>query len=145
MGDEGVGDGCGVEVGAALEAVAGVGVEEVAARAAADAGGIEPCGLDEDVLRLGGDHGVPATHDSGEAEGLLFVGDDEVVGLEGALGSVEEAELFAFAGEADDDAAFDLVEVEGVGGMSHAEEDEVGGVDGVGDLLLAEEGEVVGD
>jgi hypothetical protein len=48
-------------------------------------------------------------------------------------------------GEADDDAAFDLVEVEGVGGMAHAEEDEVAGVDGVGDLLLAEEGEVLGD
>ena len=38
-----------------------------------------------------------------------------------------------------------LVEVEGVGGVAHAEEDEVGGVDGVGDLFLAEEGEVVGD
>jgi hypothetical protein len=33
-------------------------------------------------------------------------------------------------GEADDDAAFDLVEVEGVGGMAHAEEDKVAGVDG---------------
>ena len=48
-------------------------------------------------------------------------------------------------GETDDDAAFDLVEVEGVGGVAHAEEDEVGGVDGVGDLLLAEEVEVFGD
>ena len=42
-------------------------------------------------------------------------------------------------GEADDDAAFELVEVEGVGGMAHAEEDEVAGVDGVRDLFLAEE------
>jgi hypothetical protein len=32
-----------------------------------------------------------------------------------------------------------------VGGMAHAEEDEVGGIDGVGDLLLVEESEVVGD
>ncbi len=48
-------------------------------------------------------------------------------------------------GEANDDAAFDLVEVEGVGGMAHAEEDEVAGVDGVADQLLAEEGEVFGD
>jgi len=48
-------------------------------------------------------------------------------------------------GEADDDAAFDLVEVKGVGGMAHAEEDEVGGIDGVGDLFLVEEGEVFGD
>ena len=47
--------------------------------------------------------------------------------------------------EADDDAALDLVEVKGVGGMAHAEEDEVAGVDGARDLLLAEEVEVFGD
>ena len=44
-----VGDGGGVEVGAALEAVGGVGVEAVAAGAAADGGGVEPGGFDEDV------------------------------------------------------------------------------------------------
>ena len=48
-------------------------------------------------------------------------------------------------GEADDDATFELVEVEGVSGMAHAEEDEVAGVDCVRDLLLAEEVEVFGD
>ncbi len=53
--------------------------------------------------------------------------------------------LFAFVGEADDDAAFQLVEVEGVGGMAHAEEGEVAGVYGVGDLFLVEEGEEFGD
>src|SRR6266567_4297537 len=78
---------------------------EVAARAAADAGGVEPGGLDEDVFGLRGDHGVPASHDSGEAEGLLFVGDDEVVGFEGALGAVEELELLSLLCEADYDAA----------------------------------------
>ena len=50
LGDEGVGDGSGVEVGAALEAVGGVGVEAVATGAAADGGLVEPCGFDEDVL-----------------------------------------------------------------------------------------------
>ena len=143
--DEGVGDGGGVEVGAALEAVGGVGVEAVAAGAAADAGGIEPGGFDEDVFGFGGDHGVPAAHDSGEGKGLLLVGYYEVVGFEGAVGAVEEFEFFAFVGEADDDATFDFVEVEGVGGMAHADEGEVAGVDGVGDLFLAEEGEVFGD
>ncbi len=54
-------------------------------------------------------------------------------------------EFFAFVREADDDAAFEFVEVEGVSGMAHAEEDEVAGVYGVGDLFLAEEGEVFGD
>ena len=120
-------------------------MEAVAAGAAADAGGVEPGGLDEDVAGGRGDHGVPAAHDAGEGEGFELVGDDEVVGGEGAGGSVEELEGFAGVGVADDDAAFDLVEVEGVGGMAHADEDEVGGVDGVRDLLLAEEGEVFGD
>ena len=109
------------------------------------AAAIEPGGFDEDVFCFGGDHGVPAAHDSGEGEGFFVVGHDEVVGFEGAFGAVEEFELFAFVGEADDDAAFELVEVEGVGGMAHAQEDEVAGVDGVGDLFLVEEGEVFGD
>ncbi len=38
-----------------------------------------------------------------------------------------------------------LVEVEGVGGMAHAHEGEVTGVDGVRDRFLVEEGEVLGD
>ena len=47
--DEGRGDGCGVEVGSALEAMAGVGVQAVAARGAAHRHGIEPRCLDEHV------------------------------------------------------------------------------------------------
>ena len=143
--DERRGDGRGVEVRAALEAMAGVGVQAVAARGAADGHGIEPGGFDEDVLRVGRDHRVPAAHDAGEAERLCVVGDDEVFGVEGALDAVEGLELFAFAGAADDDAAFDLVEVEGVRGLAHGEPGKVGGVDGVGDLLLLEQAEVGGD
>ncbi len=103
------------------------------------AAGSNQADSDEDVSGLGRDHGVPAAHDAGERERFPFVGNDKVVGLERALGAVEELELLARAGEADDDAAFDLVEVEGMGGVAHAEEGEVGGVDGVRDLLLAEE------
>ena len=40
-------------------------MKEMAAGAATDGGGIEPGGLDEDVFGFGGDHGVPAAHDSG--------------------------------------------------------------------------------
>ncbi len=65
-------------------------MEAVTARGAADAGLIEPCGFDEDVFCFGGDHGVPAAHDSGERESFLFVGDDEIVGFEDAVGAVEE-------------------------------------------------------
>ncbi len=125
--------------------MAGVGVQSVTARRAADGHGLEPRGFDEDVLRVGRDHRVPAAHDAGEAERLDVIGDDKVFGIEGALDAVEGLEFFAFAGAADDDAAFDLVEVEGVGGLAHGEPCEVGGIDGVGDLLLLEQGEVGGD
>ena len=54
VGDEGVGDGGGVEVGSALEAVRGVGMQAVAAAAAADGCGVEPCSFDEDVPGLEG-------------------------------------------------------------------------------------------
>ena len=145
LADEGRGERRRVEVRAALEAMAGVGVEAVAARGAADGDRVKPGGFDEDVLRVGGDHRVPAAHDSGEAEGLCFVGNDEVFGIEGALDAVEGLELFAFLGAAHDDAALDLVEVEGVRGLAHGEPGVVGGIDGVGDLLLLEQVEVGGN
>ncbi len=120
-------------------------MEAVAARGAADCGGREPGGLDEDVFGFCGDHGVVATHDSGESQSLFVVGYDQVVRFEDVFGAVEEFEALAFVSEADDDAAFKLVEVESVRGMAHAQKSEVAGVDGVGDLFLVEEGEVFGD
>ena len=77
--------------------------------------------------------------------GLLLVGDDEVVGVEDALHSIQGAELFAFAGSAHDDAAFELVEIEDVGRLSDGERAVVGGVDGVGYGLLLEQAEALGD
>ena len=79
------------------------------------------------------------------AEGLDLVGDDEVFGIEGALDSVQSPELFAFARAADDDSAFELVEVEGVGGLADGEGDVVGGVDSARDGLLFEQAEAFGD
>ena len=120
-------------------------MNRVAAAHAAHDGGIEPCGFDEDVLRLGRDHGVPAAHDAGEAEGFFLVGYNYIIGIEHAVYAVEGFELFAGARAADEDGAFDLVEVEGVGGVAHAEQDVVAGVDGIEDELLAEGGEALGD
>ncbi len=125
--------------------MAGVGVQAVTACCAADCHWLEPRGFDEDVLCVGRDHRVPATHDAGEAERLDVVGDDEVFRIEGAFDAIEGLELFAFAGAADNDAAFDFVEVECVRGLAHGEPCEVGSIDGVGDLLLFKEAEVGGD
>ena len=77
--------------------------------------------------------------------GFDVVGDDKVFGIEDAVDAVEGLELFTLARAAHDDAAFDLVEVEGVRGLAHGEPCEVGRIDCVGDLLLLEEAEVGAD
>ena len=137
--------GRGVEIRATLKAMAGVGVQSMTARGAAHGHGIEPCGFDEHVLGRRRNHRVPSAHDAGKAERLRVVGDDQVFGIEHALNAVEGLQLFAFAGAADDDAAFDLVEVESVRGLAHGEPRKVGGIDGIGDFLLLEQREVGGD
>ena len=135
---KGVGNRCGSEVGAPLEAVAGVGVEQMPTRAGADGGRIEPGGFDDDVFCLGGDHGIPSAHDAGEAECFDVVGDNEVFADQGAGGAVKQLDLLPCPGAANGDAASDLVEVEGVRRVAHTEEDKVGGVDCVRDGLLTE-------
>ena len=74
--------------------------------------------------------------------GFGVIGDDEVFWIERSFYSVEGLEFFSFAGATHHDAAFDFVEVEGVGRLAHGEPCEVCGVDGVGDFLLLEEFEV---
>ena len=78
-GDEGVADLRSGEVGSALKAVAGVGVDLVAAGGGADGGGVKPGGFHEDVFRFSGDHGVVSAHDAGERESFGVVCDDEVL------------------------------------------------------------------
>ncbi len=129
--DERVGDRRRGKVGAALEAVAGVGMDEVPARRGANAGGVEPRRLDEDVLRLRRDHGVVPAHHAGKRDGLRVVGDDEVVGSQRARAAVEQAQLLARGRPPHGDATLDLVQVEGMRGMAHAEQHKVGRVDRV--------------
>ena len=134
-----------IEVGPPLEPVARIGVQAVATCRAANNHGLKPCRFDKDVGGGRGNHGVPAAHDATEGESFGMVGDDKVLRIKSALNAVERLELFAFMGAADDDAAFNLVEVEGVGGLAHRQPCEVGGIDSIGDLLLLEKSEVGGD
>ncbi len=70
--DEGGSDGGRVEVGAALEAVGGVGMEEMAFGAAANSAGVEPGSFHEDVFGVAEMTGIEATDHAGEAERLYF-------------------------------------------------------------------------
>ena len=138
--DQIAGENRGFEIGAAFEAMRSVGVQAVAARHLADDSWIPPRRLDHDVAGLLGDHGVVPAHDSGEADRLLRVADDEIFGGELALDAIERLERLAVAGLADNDlSAFEQVGVEDVRWLADLPENVVGGVDGVGDWALVEQ------
>ena len=72
---------------------------------------------------------VAAAHDARDGHGLLLVGDDEAALGQGVFLLVQGHDLLAGLGEADDDAAVQLVRVEGVHGLAHVHEQVVGDVD----------------
>ncbi len=131
LGDQVIGHRSRREVRTALEPVTRIGVQAVAPRGPADGGGIEPGRFDEDVAGFGRDHGAPPAHDPGQRQRLSLIRDDQIVRREDPLRAVQQFEALAGARQPDHDAAFDRVQVKGVGGMPHAEQREVGGVDGV--------------
>ena len=69
-----------LRIDAALEAIAGVGVQAETAAGATDAWGIKVGALDEDVCGGLGDAGLFTTHDASDGDGSRGIGDDEVVG-----------------------------------------------------------------
>ena len=73
-----------------------------------------------------------------------MIGNHHVVRVQRALDSVQSLQLFAFARAANDDAALDLVQVEGVGGLAHRQPGVIGGVHGVRNHLLLEQAKVGG-
>ena len=110
----------GFEICAALEAMRSIGVQTVAPRSLAHRRRIEPCRLDQDVAGLLGDHGVEPAHDAGERDRLFRVGDDQVFRRQLALHSVQRLEGFAAERPPHQNlAAFEQIEIEDVGGVSH--------------------------
>src|ERR1700759_1268479 len=105
-------------------------MQQMAFGRAADGHRVEPCRLDEYVLRFSGDARIPSTHHTGEAEGLSLIGNDEAFAIKVALDLVQCFELFSLARPANNDRTLDLVEIEGVRRLTHREQDVVGRVDG---------------
>ncbi len=133
----------GVEVGAALKAMARIGMQAVPPRTGANRRGLKPGCLDQDVLRHLGHARVPPAHHAGQRECLALIGDHEVVGSQRVLAAVQQAQLLRGVRAADDDAALDRVQVEHMGRLAHGEPAEVRGVHGGRDRLLADRGEVL--
>ena len=132
--------GGGFEISASFEAMRRIGVQPVAARTLADRRRIEPCGLDEDVLRLLRDHGVESAHDSGERDWLHCVRDDQIFRRKLALDSIQRFQSLAAERTAHQNlAAFEQIEIEDMRGMSHLPQRVVGGVGGIVDGPLIDQ------
>ena len=87
----------GVDVGAALEARGGFGLEIQPLAGAPDRRGLEICALEHDALRAGRHLRPGAAHDAGDRLRPIAIGDDEHLGVERALDAVERGDGFAGA------------------------------------------------
>ena len=116
-------------VGAALEPLGGLGRQLVAAFGAEDGDRVPVGGLDEDVGRGLGQLGGLAAHHTGEADRSGVVGDQQVLGGELSVGSVERGHPFARTRSSYDDRAGELVAVVAVDRLAQLEHHVVGDVD----------------
>ena len=78
----------------------GVGVQTMPLAAAAHRCRIEPRGFHQNIFCFGGDHRVPTAHHAGQPDRLLFIGDDQVFGVEHTFDAIQRPELFSAAGAA---------------------------------------------
>ena len=123
-----------LDVGPALEAISGVGLEVEGARRASGRARIEVRALEEHARGGVGDLAVLAPHDAGQADRALRVGDDAHRGVEGARLAVQGDEALAGARAADDDRRVGHARgVEGVQRMPELPQHVVRHVDHVGD------------
>ncbi len=117
----------------------------MAASGAGHRDGVEGRGLEHDARGPARHLGVLAAHDAREAEHAVSVaagvGDQQVLGVEGAGDVVEGGELLALAGTAHGDGADELLGVVGVQRLAQVEHHVVGDVDDQGDRTHAGEGE----
>src|SRR5690606_10287380 len=88
--------------------------------------------------------GVETTHDAGDRDGLLRVGDDQHVIGQLTVDAVDGTDALARPGAADDyAAAAELAQIEGMQGLAHLQHDVVRYVDNVVDRTHAGGGEAL--
>ena len=110
----------GLGVGAALEAMRGLGVHSQGPGGAPDRQGLPVGGLEGHHLRLFRDLARRAAHDAGEGQGLLGPGHHAVTGGERPQHAVQGLQLLPLARPADAQPALGYPrEVEGVGRVAH--------------------------
>src|SRR5690606_31974294 len=93
-----------------------------------DGAGPEPGRFQEYVDRVAGNRTRRAAHDAGQCHRPAVVRDDQGAGRNLHVGAVEQVQFLAIAGMADNDAAAQTVEVEGVHRLPELEHHVVGDV-----------------
>ena len=119
-----------LEVHAPLEAVGGIGVQAIGTGLTGDGDGVEEGAFQEQVTGTGGHTAVLATHDAGDGQGTFVVGDHQGVVAQFDVLAIQQHQAFAGIGQAHADAALDLVQIEGMHGLTQFEHHVVGDVDG---------------
>ena len=94
----------------------------------ADAGGVEVGHLQNDLVGGGQDGVLGTAHDARQRHNTGIVGNDQIVGGKGEILAVEQQQLFALLGPADDDMALNVIRVEGVGGLAGGQHHIVGDI-----------------
>ena len=117
----------------ALEALGGLRGQPVPASGAGDRDLLEVRRLDQHVPGLPGDLGLGSAHDPGQADGLVGVGDHQVLRVQLAVLPVEGLQGLPGAGPADVEGSGDLLGVVEVQGLAQLQHDVVGDVHGQGD------------
>ena len=121
-------------------------MQSVAPRSLAHRGWIKPCRLDQDIFRLLRNHGVESAHDSGQRDRLHGVGDDQIFRGKFALDAVQRFQCFAAERPPHQNlSAFEQIEIEDVGGMSHLPQRVIGRVGGIVDGALIDQQQPLGD
>ena len=144
LGGAAQGDGRQIGAQSLFKAQAGVGAEVQIGRRAAVVERVKGGRFQQHCGGGAGDFAVGAAHHAADADGAGRVGNQQVVGVQGALRSVQGGELFAGGGAAHDDVPVgDGVQVEGVQGLVEFQHHIVGDIHHIVDGAQAGAGQAV--
>ncbi|RMS42622.1 hypothetical protein ALP66_05724 [Pseudomonas amygdali pv. photiniae] len=116
-------------VNTTLVTVRGIGVKTVGTRLASHRDGVEESTFQEDVTSTGSYAAVLATHDTGNCQSTLVVGNDQGVGTQADFLTVEQNELLALLRHAHTNAAVDFGQIESMQRLTQLEHHIVGDID----------------
>ena len=132
-----------LRINAPLEAVTRIGRDPEFARSFADARRIEPCAFEQQIGRGIGHAGFRPAHHPGQGDRLLRVGNDQIVGPQFEIRTIQGGKPLAFARIADDDAALQFAQIERVQGLAGFHQHVIRNVDHIVDRTKPDRRETI--